>query len=175
VGDVCTTLRFCASDRKENSGLGHIARTFDTDDPDQIEVDCLTLDSLAARLGRARLLAIDVEGFEVSVMLGAEAYIRANLPVVILEAAASHQRRAGFTLADLHRILVQLGYEIRSIGTLGLGPVDLSDVAKGTNWLCVHEREQDTFRRVTSIMRLAGLLPALVGINPICRRRPAHG
>ncbi len=173
VGHACTTLHFCAPEAKENSGLGHIADTANANSPNQIEVECLTLDSLARRLGRARLLAIDVEGFEVSVILGGAAFIRENRPVVIVEAAGPHQKRAGLALSDLHRILLHMGYQIRSIGKLGLEPVDLSDDTAGTNWLCVHEREQGTFRRVISTMRYAGLLPALAGINPICRRRPA--
>jgi FkbM family methyltransferase len=175
VGHACTMLRFCAPEGKANSGLGHVADAADTYSPNQIEVECLTLDSLAGRLGRARLLAIDVEGSEVSVILGAQTYIRENRPVLIVEAAGTHQRRAGFALSDFHRILVHMGYQIRSIGKLGLGPVDLSDCAAGTNWLCVHEREQNTFRRVMSTIRYAGLLPALAGINPICRRRSTRG
>jgi FkbM family methyltransferase len=175
VGDTCATLRFCAPAGRENSGLGHIADSADTNNPNQIEVECLTLDSLARSLGRARLLAIDVEGFEVLVIRGAQTYIRENRPVIIVEAAGTHQRRAGFALSELHRILTQMEYQIRSIGKLGLGAVDLSDSAVGTNWICVHQRERDTFRQVTSTMRLAGLLPALAGINPICRRRPIHG
>lgn len=175
LGHACTKLRFCVPEGKENSGLGRIAEPADTNRRNQIEVECLSIDSLAGKLGRARLLAIDVEGSEVSVILGGQAYIRENRPVLIVEAAGIHQKRAGLALSDLHRILVHLGYQIRSIGKLGLASVDLSDYAAGTNWLCVHEREQGTFRRVTSSIRYAGLLPALAGLNPICRRTPIHG
>jgi FkbM family methyltransferase len=175
VGEACTTLRFCAPRKKEDSGLGHIVVPVDTEsgdqvDGDQVEIECLTLDSISDKLGSARLLSIDVEGFEVSVLRGAASYLLRNRPVIVLEAVQVHQKRAGRSLAELHAILIHLGYRIRTIDTISLGKVDLSDSAKGTNWLCVHEEQPDLFRHITNVMRRVAFMPCVPGLNPICRK-----
>ena len=167
VGEACSRVRFCVSDNRGESGLGHISTAGAAKCPDQIEVECLTLDSVSDRLGAARLLAIDVEGFEMSVLRGGESFIRRHRPVIILEAVDAHQRRAGYTTRELHATLAQFGYKVKTIGTLGLRPVEISESA---NWLSVHESQPDIFGHVTNVIRRAAFLPCVAGLNPISRR-----
>jgi FkbM family methyltransferase len=172
VGNVCAKLQFCEPARRENSGLGHIAATVNEEHSDRIEVDCLTLDSLADQLGRARLIAIDVEGFEVPVLRGAQSYISDNRPVIVLEATRSHQERAGYSLRELHDTLTGLDYEVRAVGRLRLTPADFSETASGANWICVHRKERNAFQRIASTMRIAAFLPGITRLNPILRVAP---
>ena len=151
--------------------LGHIAATLN-EDSDQIEVDCLTLDSLADQLGRARLIAIDVEGFEVPVLQGAQSYIRENRPVIVLEATRSHQERAGHSLRELHETLTGHDYEVRAVGRLRLTPRGFSETASGANWICVHRTERNAFRRIATTIRIAAFLPGITRLNPILRAAP---
>lgn len=78
----------------------------------RFEVPVITGDDLLAGLPEAApmILKIDVEGFEVPVLTGLQRTLAQRLPIVFLEVADAHQRRAGYSAAELRGHLERLGY-----------------------------------------------------------------
>ena len=78
----------------------------------QRDVDVTTVDSLveARRLGRLRLVKIDVEGHEVAVLRGARECLRHHRPVVVFEHDPPAWIAAGATWEEAAAILRELGY-----------------------------------------------------------------
>jgi FkbM family methyltransferase len=56
------------------------------------------------------VIKIDVEGFEVPVLRGLRQTLTTRWPAVLLEVADAHQRRAGYSEAELRAPLEDLGY-----------------------------------------------------------------
>lgn len=56
------------------------------------------------------VMKIDVEGHEVPVLRGLRQTLRQRLPLVFVEVADAHQRRAGYSAAELRGALEQHGY-----------------------------------------------------------------
>jgi len=69
-------------------------------------------DDLLARVPYEQpiVIKIDVEGHEVPVLTGLQHTLAERLPLVLLEVADEHQRRAGYSEALLRAPLEQLGY-----------------------------------------------------------------
>lgn len=69
-------------------------------------------DDLLVRVPREQplVLKIDVEGHEVPVLQGLVRTLPERWPLVLLEVADEHQRRAGFSAAELRAPLESLGY-----------------------------------------------------------------
>lgn len=86
-----------------NSGMSHIAT------PSELGLiaEAITLDSLGLNI--VDLIKIDVEGWEVNVLKGAESTIRANKPIIILEQIERHSRRYGFDGTECSRLLEEWG------------------------------------------------------------------
>lgn len=76
------------------------------------EVAVATGDELleSAHADRPLVLKIDVEGHEVPVLQGLHRTLGTRWPIVFLEVADAHQRRAGFSAAALRREVEQYGY-----------------------------------------------------------------
>ncbi|MCM3881611.1 MAG: FkbM family methyltransferase [Vicinamibacterales bacterium] len=83
-------------------------------------LECLQLDSLAANLDShrpLRLIKIDVEGMELSVLRSAEALITEHRPVLYVEVVSEQLLRGGSTVAELEAFLVDRHYGFfRNIG-----------------------------------------------------------
>lgn len=76
-------------------------------------VRLVPLDSLRRvhpELGRTRLIKCDVEGYELFVLKGAEAILRASRPVLIFE--IGNFEKQGYTADDLGRWLRERGYDL---------------------------------------------------------------
>jgi FkbM family methyltransferase len=69
-------------------------------------------DDLFARVpaGQPAVVKVDVEGHEVPVLKGLRRTLAERLPLVLLEVADAHQRRAGYSAAQLRAPLEELGY-----------------------------------------------------------------
>lgn len=63
----------------------------------------------AAAAARPMVIKIDVEGFEVPVLRGLQRTLEHH-PIVFVEIADAHQRRAGFSAAELRGLLESRGY-----------------------------------------------------------------
>ncbi len=74
-----------------------------------LRLEGVTVDSLFAEL-RVRLLKIDTDGFEVSVLQGAERMLRSSRPLIFMEFHAKLIRSAGGDPAELTAILERYGY-----------------------------------------------------------------
>ncbi|WP_439814677.1 FkbM family methyltransferase [Zavarzinia sp. CC-PAN008] len=91
-------------------GLSHIGPS---DRPSiSEEVATTSLDALwaARRLARLDLIKIDVEGYELSVLRGAQGVMRRFHPALIVELVDSHLARAGSTPAQVFELMTGLGY-----------------------------------------------------------------
>jgi FkbM family methyltransferase len=63
------------------------------------------------------LLKLDVEGWEVNVLRGAEVTIKKHKPVIVCEVNRGALFRVGTSPAELHGILKAHGYTLRDLGT----------------------------------------------------------
>lgn len=76
------------------------------------------LDNLSVVLGfPPYLLKLDVEGWEVNVLRGAEVTIKKHKPVIVCEVNRGALFRAGTSPAELHGILKAHGYTLRDLDT----------------------------------------------------------
>jgi len=180
VGASAGTVRFAAPPPTARSqGTGHVLGpderergvvTYHERDVDwpMIEVEGVTLDSFADRLGPARIVFIDAEGAEVGILDGAKAYIGNHRPVLVLEACADHLVRQGATVERLHATLVELGYQSFAIRRVGLEPLTAPDAGVGAgNWLCVPESSAELARAAEGFLRRCALMPRIGRLNPL--------
>ncbi|GAB4140317.1 MAG: hypothetical protein Fur0037_06820 [Planctomycetota bacterium] len=76
-------------------------------------VPVVTGDELLAEIDRSSrlILKIDVEGYEIPALRGLARVLDARRPLVFIEAVEENQRRAGFSLSELHAEFERHGYE----------------------------------------------------------------
>lgn len=149
------------------SGLGHLLRQTRKVNPETVEVDCATLDSLEVRIGAARMLVLDTEGEEVKVLRGGRGYIRKHLPIIVLEAAPQHLEKAGNSIGELAEELMTLGYRPYSV-RFGLQEVrSATNIQKTSNWVCIHRREEQLIGRIRRYVWVCGLMPCVPRLNPL--------
>lgn len=84
-----------------------------------------TLDDFAAhaRLARLDFIKADIEGWELHMLRGAAQALARHRPVLLLEVADNHLRRAGDSNAALWRFITALGYRAHPIIDGTAGPV----------------------------------------------------
>jgi len=162
---------------RHQSGLGHIAGS---EEPagEHIQVECVTLDSLAGQIGPARMIFSDTEGHETSVLRGGRNYIREHHPHLVIEAKAKYLKRAGSSLDELVDELRSLGYEIQAIVRFGLKSLPPAGELLEGNWLAVHLSKREEARGMGRFLLRCAMMPCAVGSNPLLgprrRRRPAR-
>lgn len=98
----------------------HTSATHYLEDADAPPIPCLALDALAADLRPdrpLRLIKIDVEGMELSVLHSARALIRRHRPLLYLEVVAAQLARYGVRVDDVEAFLRAEGYAFyRNVG-----------------------------------------------------------
>ena len=141
LGERNTTVQFAAP-RADNSGLGYVvdARAPNVADvaPTQlVEVACRKLDDLRNQLRPPRLIVIDAEGHEASILRGAEQLLTRDRPVIVLEALEHLLARAGTDPLALGRLLTGFGYRLVEIRRFTLAPIDVEAgaVPEQSDWL----------------------------------------
>jgi|GEM_PF-1024099 len=171
VSDSSGVVKF-VSPVADNSGIGHIA-TSPAADVSTFEVPSITIDSLPLEFGAATVITIDVEGHEVSVLLGGKAYIRRHRPVIIVEAVPRHLLRAGQSVQALLDLLHAFEYEVFEIGTFGIKPISQRawPEAYEKNWFCTPS-ETRTDRSSISRLFIRNLLtPNILHLHPLDKSR----
>lgn len=78
------------------------------------EIQIVRLDDYAHEQGiaKCRMIKIDTEGAEFTILTGGQSFIRKNLPVLILEFHSVTSENAGHTILDLWNMVVSWGYRI---------------------------------------------------------------
>lgn len=163
-------IRFVMSKSRHDTGIGHIAGDEDLTKGEVITAECVTLDSLA--LGRAAVIFIDAEGAEPGILSGADAYIRANQPFIMLEVTDRLLRRAGSSVQALFRLITALDYEAYDIRRFGLRRYQPNS-NHAANWLCVPREKLGQVDRINRSIQQCGLMPCVPGLNPLSRRNRA--
>jgi FkbM family methyltransferase len=177
VGDECKQVRFSTPATKHNFGDGRILVGGQSGENGPggawLDVECVTLDSMADRIGPVRMMFVEAEGAEVMVFRGAERTIRAHTPGIVFEATPKLLARAGYTLQDLYDLMRGYGYEafrISLLGLVGIRSVEGEVDRRPTNWLCLHSSQLHLVNRVKSYLARCGLLPCVPGLNPLARQ-----
>jgi FkbM family methyltransferase len=166
VGDVTGPVQLQVLE-----GGSHLAqvRAYDGNSTTSVSVESVTLDSLDDRLGRPRLMIIDVEGSEIGVLRGARTVLSEHAPALVVEANPSSLAEMGFTLQDLHSELGALGYSIWRISRLGLSEPNFGTFRGYENWFCASDASAAA--SVRAMIRRAGIRPCLPWLNPLTRPR----
>jgi hypothetical protein len=106
-------------------------------------VECTTLDAFVAARGitRLALVKIDVEGWELAVLRGANDVLQTLRPAIVFEFDPEYVERSGGTSAELTACLVKAGYALFALRTRH-APFSVSGLAdRGGNFLAL-PREQ---------------------------------
>ena len=180
VGAEHSTIRFAAPPATARSqGIGHIlgpdesSRGIVTDHESDvdwpiIEVDCVTLDSYVDQLGPVRLVFMDAEGAEVSILRGAENFVCAHRPEIVVEAVPDHLARQGTSIEELYATLRSLGYVSFALRRLHLEALDHPNSSiDPLNWLCIPDARIAVASRVERLLRRCALSPCIMGLNPL--------
>jgi FkbM family methyltransferase len=102
---------------RDASGLAHPVT--DIGSADRV-ASLTTLDAHTERHRPPDLVKIDVEGFEIDVLRGAENLLLARSPALLLEMLPEHLTRQGRSQAELVAWLAELGYMIFNLTPRGL-------------------------------------------------------
>ena len=153
-----------------SSGTGHIAQEHEDNPGETIQVPVMTLDSIHEEVNRANLICIDIEGEEVAFLDGAENYLKACRPHLVLEASPVLLERASVTMNDLYERLKNLGYSMYRISRFGLCTVDPNVQSKPGNWVCLSHSQKALADRISGYILRCALLPCVRGVNPLTQR-----
>ncbi len=106
------------------SGSGHLVPG-SAAESGTFEVETRSLDSVVAESGIARLdlLKIDVEGFELAVLRGAEESIARFRPQIVFEFNAEYAPRGSATVQQFEELFARLRYRLSSVGRGGAKPL----------------------------------------------------
>jgi len=167
IGAQNGQVSFVVPPDRHASGVGYITRSDSADGA--IKVECVTLDSLGDRLGKARAIFMDVEGAEIEVLQGARNYIAEVQPVIVLEASPVCLERAGHDLGALHKQLTEQNYKPFRISRFGVADIDLHTRRAG-NWLCVPASQTEMAESADRMIKRCGLMPCVLGLNPLVRK-----
>ncbi len=96
------TMQVAGADGRKIAAAARIAPAGKVKKEHSIEVDVVTLDSIIAPERHVSILHLDVEGFEIAALRGAQRIIAEQRPLILLEATKPWKRKAcADTLEDL--------------------------------------------------------------------------
>ena len=170
VSDEVGTVRFFKSPDERESGSGSIHGGGEFGDTGGVDVDCVTLDGYLRENDAVRLVLIDVEGSEVRVLRGSRSVLARERPAIIVEAQEMTQRRAGFSLRELHSELVAQGYEVHAISRFGLCKPRIENYERICNWLALPPALVASASGIRRHLRLCATAPCIRWINPLTKR-----
>jgi FkbM family methyltransferase len=115
----------------ENAGLGHVVGTFNltidsvrnrggnrislkTENKDSVAVKVLRLDDFfeVHNITRVDLMKVDVEGFELNVLRGAENFLKKSHPILFIELDDRNLKEQGHSAVELVKYIMGLQYKI---------------------------------------------------------------
>ncbi|XZF15897.1 FkbM family methyltransferase [Chitinophagaceae bacterium MMS25-I14] len=108
------------------------------DAPHSVEnVEVLVLDDIAEQIALARvdIMKIDVEGFEIFVLMGARKIIEKWKPVLFVELAETNLNQNGYSALSLIEFIEAMGYEVKDARTMQA--VDRLNKNHNTDILCL--------------------------------------
>ncbi len=133
-----------------------------------IQVQAVTLDRLVreGRIPPPRMLIMDAEGAEFSILNGARQLIEAARPFIVCEINPPKLRLNGLSWQDISRLLEGYGYRLYRVTGMGLKPVaeltcDVLAIPDGDS-----DAGRRTARRIHRKLFRAALLPLIPYINP---------
>jgi hypothetical protein len=162
---ICSVRTSCAPGPSTHDGRPLAARVMD--------VACRTLDSFETAIPKVRLLVIDAEGSEFSILRGAARRISTDRPAIVVEAAPAHLERDGADPRQLYDELLKHRYRVFEIGLLRIDEVSRVDRTSSiTNWLCLPTEDVSVIRDVRREVVRAAFLPLVMNLNPLRRPTP---
>ncbi len=167
LSDKNGQVTFVAPPSEHKTGIGHILGQEDAQADTTLTVETVTLDLLG--LPPAAVVFIDTEGAEIEVLRGAERYIQANKPLLVVEISPRQLARAGATVETLHDLILEMGYEPFEIGRAGLKTITFDVIT--VDWVCVPHEEREKIAVIDRMLRLCAYLPCVFGMNPLARKR----
>lgn len=168
VSDRPGTIAF-ASPPDGWSGSGHMVSEATVAERETITVDTVPLDSQFGSADRVRLLCIDAEGAEATILRGGSELLNRDKPVVIVEAEESLLRRFGGGLADLKIQLESHGYVVHRIGRFGLGEPDSTDSDRNWNWVALPPELANLGGALSRYLFRCAVTPWLPLVHPLAR------
>jgi FkbM family methyltransferase len=130
-----------------------------------VAVDSVQIDDLSRTTAAPRLIAIDVEGFEVNVVRGSAQTIARFQPDLVVEANPRKLIDAGFSVDLLRSELERLGYSVYWIGRLSIRPVCRTTFPGYQNWFCTFVPERAA--TLERLIRVSACMPCISGLNPL--------
>lgn len=117
VGDGYGFLPTNQCEDERNKGARWLYSTFGEDDGDAIHD--VRIDGAVGRcmLDPPTLIKLDIEGWEVRALRGAERTIRERRPIIVCEVNRGALERAGTSPEELRALLTGYGYEMRDLFT----------------------------------------------------------
>jgi FkbM family methyltransferase len=170
VSDHASSLRFVVPPNDFVTGIGRVANE-SCDESELLEVESVVLDELyrADVFPEPRLLVMDVEGSELSVLRGAEQILAEAAPYVILEVSPPLLTKRGLRPQDLYRWLENRGYRNWTIARWGLQPASPDQGFQG-NWVAVPDGDTaaalHAARVISQRLKSAACLPLFKNLNP---------
>lgn len=155
VSDKIDTLSFKVAP-KEHSGQGKLVDSHESNDEDIIKVNTIKIDDyFKDQINKISFIQIDVEGHELSVLLGAKKIIEKNRPGIILEVILDLQKKS-FT-DQLIEFFESLEYDLYSIGKIGLRKINtqLNDYSEyDQNWLAIPREHVNLIQKIDLRLKL---------------------
>jgi FkbM family methyltransferase len=151
------------------SGSGHlVAGSANPGARDTIKVETTTLDAHFRDEGTVRLISIDAEGAETTILGGAHALIARDQPVIVVEAEPALLKSFGSSLADLKAKLESFGYRVHTIGRMGLNePETASD--RNWNWVALPPSRAAEAEALSRHLFRCAVLPWVPLVHPMAR------
>ena len=168
VSDRAGTLAF-APPPEGWSGSGHLLSDEDGGDRESIIVETLPLDAHFGDEDHVRLLCIDAEGAEATILRGATNLLDRDKPVVIVEAEETLLQRFGGGLADLKARFESHGYVVYRIGRLGLGEPETVNAGRNWNWVALPPALAMQAGALSRYLFRCAVTPWLPLVHPLAR------
>jgi len=154
VSDYCGNVSFFVAGH-ENKGLSSM-RDLGGEAEQKIKLPCITIDSMLARIPKASLVKIDVEGAELLVLKGMKELISRDRPSIVFEATETFFRQMGYGLEDVEDFFRERSYglyEIRGAGVKSINTIPRNQV----HIIAIYTGEKESTHKKCTFAEIAKL------------------